>query len=51
MDGKQHVESRIRERDQVRDEHLATLGWRVIRISNADISEVLLGILAKRLPE
>ncbi len=51
IDGKQHVESRIRERHQVRDEHLATLGWRVIGIGNADISDVLLGILAKRLPE
>ncbi len=51
IDGKQHNETRIRERDRVRDEHLRNLGWRVIRIRNRNISEVLLAVLAKRLPE
>ncbi|MDP3722709.1 MAG: DUF559 domain-containing protein [Candidatus Omnitrophota bacterium] len=51
IDGKQHSGTRIQERDRERDAHLASLGWRVIRIRNESISAVLLEILAKRLPE
>jgi hypothetical protein len=51
IDGKQHRETRIQERDQGRDEHLSSLGWRVVRISNEAISSVLLETLSKRLPQ
>jgi hypothetical protein len=50
IDGKQHAESRIEERDRMRDQVLASMGWRIVRIRNADITEILLGILARRLP-
>lgn len=50
IDGQQHAETRIQERDQKRDAHLASLGWRVIRIRNHAISAALTMILAKRLP-
>jgi very-short-patch-repair endonuclease len=50
IDGKQHRETRIQERDHKRDEHLRELGWRVIRISNKAISSLLIKILSKRLP-
>lgn len=51
IDGKQHRESRIHERDRERDRHLASLGWRVVRIRNEDITAVLLDVLAGRLPK
>jgi very-short-patch-repair endonuclease len=51
IDGQQHAETRIQERDRQRDAHLASLGWRVIRIRNEPISAMLLEILARRLPE
>lgn len=51
IDGKQHQESRIHERDRERDRHLASLGWRVVRIRNEDITAVLLDVLAGRLPK
>jgi len=51
IDGKQHRETRVRERDETRDQHLASLGWRVIRIANDSITSVLLGILERRLPK
>jgi len=34
----------------MRDQVLASMGWRIVRIRNADITEILLGILARRLP-
>jgi len=51
IDGRQHAETKIQERDRARDAYLASLGWRIIRIRNESISAVLLEILAKRLPE
>ncbi len=51
IDGTQHAETRIQERDRERDAHLASLGWRVIRIRNHTVSAALMKILAKRLPE
>ncbi len=51
IDGKQHAETRIQERDRERDAQLAALGWRVIRIRNEVIRAALLALLARRLPE
>jgi len=50
IDGRQHAETKIHERDRERDAHLARLGWRVIRIRNAAIRDALMELLARRLP-
>jgi very-short-patch-repair endonuclease len=51
IEGRQHAETRIQERDRERDAHLTGLGWRVVRIRNEAIRTALLEILARRLPE
>jgi len=46
VDGSQHLEAKMRERDATRDAELARLGFRVLRYSNIDVLKNTDGIVA-----
>jgi very-short-patch-repair endonuclease len=47
LDGSQHYKESGRERDSVRDGHMADQGLRVIRFSDRDVFENIDGVMAK----
>jgi very-short-patch-repair endonuclease len=46
VDGCQHLESKMREKDAIRDAELSRLGFRVLRYSNIDVLKDTDGVIA-----
>jgi very-short-patch-repair endonuclease len=46
VDGSQHFESKMREKDAIRDAELSRLGFQVLRYSNIDVLKNTAGVLA-----